>query len=295
MKVRRRNTRPRSPGFTLVELLMVIAIIAILFATLVPLVASVFSMTRTSATKATVKKLHEILQKRQDAFERGFPEFFRREGPFGREYEPANPGHVMFRKQTFRGMFWREAARELGSPNNAGATEEFSAAVLYKLVTEMPTYGTAAEDAGQFNSAEVSERTINGRNVKVFIDSWGNPITYYPFASRVFKPNGTIINRPVARHLFRTLLPNAQLNQDPDDPFEVLVTANYPDNDPEKWYHTFNSYHVPLIVSAGSDGQYGLYPRDDFNNRGHLARPDLSKIEELYDNITNHNVTAGGQ
>jgi len=300
MLARRRLIRPVSPGFTLVELMVVVVIISILVALTIPLIGDIVTQSRRSATKTTITKLHEILQKRLDAFERGFPEYFNSVN--GREYQPANPNDVMFRKRTFKNLFWNNATNA-GNPSHATATEIQSAAILHKLVTEMEFFGTAAEDAGQFNSSEIAE--IGGN--KVFVDSWGNPIVYYPYPTQLFRPDGNgmpIDSTKTYRYLFRSALPtNAanpdldQLNQDPDDPFDVLTTASYNETD----FHTFKTYHVPLIVSAGPDGSHdpasgvvsglGLHQRN--MNFGHLANPDPAKKEELYDNISNHNIKAG--
>jgi hypothetical protein len=302
--------------------MMVVVIISLLIAITIPLIGDLVTQSRRSATKTTITKLHEILQKRMDAFERGLPEYFR--SVIGRQYEPANADHVMIRKRLFQDLFWNNAAIEIeaGSFSNAGASEAKSAAVLYLLVTRMEFFGTAAEDAGQFNAAEIGEVQINGNTHKVFIDSWGNPIVYYPYATRLIKPAGagTDPDRATARYLYRSLPAKPTdtnkpdpLNEDQDDPFDVL-TANYnppPATQPplnaqlqftETNFHTFRTYHTPLILSAGPDGSFepstgvvsGLGLQQRSTSPGHLANPN-GNIEELYDNISNHNIKAGDQ
>lgn len=64
------------------------------------------------------------------------------------------------------------------------------------------------------------------------------------------------------------------------------------------WYHTQETYHSPLIVSAGSDGNLGLFEPSDSLNLGHLGMYDLSvnfetRIDQLSDNLTNRNRRAG--
>jgi len=317
MLARRRLIRPVSPGFTLVELMVVVVIISILVALTIPLIGDIVTQSRRSATKTTITKLHEIMQKRLDAFERGLPEYF--QSVIGREYEPANRDHVMIRKRLFQALFWNNAANEASLGSNSGASEAKSAAVLYLLVTKMEFFGTAAEDAGQFNSSEIGEVTINGTTHKVFVDSWGNPIVYYPYATRLIKPDGNTIDRATARYLYRSLPSKPTdptkpdpLNDDQDDPYDVL-TPNYTAQAPqpalnaplqftEVNFHTFRTYHTPLILSAGPDGSFvpttgvvsglGLQQRSTAMI-GHLAVPDTSKTEELYDNISNHNIKAG--
>ena len=85
-------------------------------------------------------------------------------------------------------------------------------------------------------------------------------------------------------------------------------------------YHTIDTYHAPLIVSAGADNRLGLFepfPTEDLNGNGtldaagglfedlngngsidttygHLAMP-TGVVDDLTDNITNRNQRAGGK
>lgn len=69
----------------------------------------------------------------------------------------------------------------------------------------------------------------------------------------------------------------------------------------ENNYHTMESYHAPLIMSAGPDGDLGLYEPNDVANHGHLAQPlpdtagnpTKTTVDELTDNIANLNQRAG--
>jgi prepilin-type N-terminal cleavage/methylation domain-containing protein len=301
MIARRRTSRSASPGFTLIELMMVIVIISILIALSIPLIGDLVTQSRRSATKTTIIKLNEILQKRLDAFERGFPNYFLRQN--GIEYQPANPDHVKFRKTTFTQMFLTNIENELTAAGNTKSSQADSAEVLYHLVTQRQFFGTAPEDAGQFNAAEIGDTDGDGR--KEFVDSWGQPIVFYLYPTRLIKPDGTNIDRAKARYLFRSLLPNDRLNEDPDDPFGVLFTLidvnnnNMIDNAEqtllqnfEKLWHTFGTYHTPLIVSAGPDGALGLYEPYEDPLLGRLAAPK-GNVEDLYDDISNHNIKAG--
>ncbi len=130
----------------------------------------------------------------------------------------------------------------------------------------------------------------------------------------------TAQERTIANLLFKGLppstvqLPNGVLPRDlllidPDDPIgrlysimEVLDGSNnlprFADEFNETWYHTPDTYHTPLIVSAGPDGDLGLYHAADTPNLGNLAQYDLTLgldalIERIGDNITNRNRLAG--
>ncbi len=65
-------------------------------------------------------------------------------------------------------------------------------------------------------------------------------------------------------------------------------------------YHTPDTFHTPLIVSAGADQQLGLYEPSDTPNFGNLAAYDLTvsfatMLERIGDNLTNRNRRAGGR
>jgi type II secretory pathway pseudopilin PulG len=55
----------------------------------------------------------------------------------------------------------------------------------------------------------------------------------------------------------------------------------------EGWYHTLNTYSVPLIVSSGPDEDLGLAePALPGDAPDRLAQPDLANLDQLNDNIT---------
>jgi len=103
----------------------------------------------------------------------------------------------------------------------------------------------------------------------------------------------------------------SQLGQDRDDPFGEALAAFVSEAPPgtfadaaaaarafEMAYHTPNTWHSPLIVSAGPDGDFGLYaPSDGWYGR--LAQPMANATGDAYaesiqDNITNLNSQASG-
>ncbi|HQZ67296.1 MAG TPA: type II secretion system protein, partial [Planctomycetaceae bacterium] len=112
-----------------------------------------------------------------------------------------------------------------------------------------------------------------------------------------------------------TVLPNGVLPRDllltdPDDPVGILYfeleRLNGVNGMPlfrtefnEANYHTPDTFHAPLIVSLGKDGQLGLYEPHDTANFGNLAMYNLADpelmLEQIGDNITNRNKRAGGK
>ena len=111
-------------------------------------------------------------------------------------------------------------------------------------------------------------------------------------------------------------LPRDLLLTDPDDPVGRLYselerfnglnsTPNFALEFNEVNYHTPETFHSPLIVSAGPDEDLGLFEPNDTVNLGNLARYQISAsptaaeiadlIDRISDNITNRNRRAGGR
>jgi hypothetical protein len=103
------------------------------------------------------------------------------------------------------------------------------------------------------------------------------------------------------------------LAQDPDDSTGLFSEPGaFPDDTDEfeKKFHSKDTYHAPLIVSAGADGELGLLlPTDTTDEFGDLAQPDwgataaewnMNKVaimektfKKMQDSITNLNQRAG--
>lgn len=286
MKRRRRTVQN---GFTLIEMLIVIAIIALLIALTIPLIGNVTNQARRAATKTTIKKAHELLQARIDSFERGFQKKFRQTQNVA--YSPSNPNHIKLRKAAFAEMFPLvlngQQLSLLGNseklPSTMAATPtaaDNAEAVLYML-TRMGTFGTLAGDEGNFIGNEIKD--TDGDGVMELVDGWGQPIRFYNWPTRLVQ------NYDEARILIKNLPTNVVDRQkDGDDPFGVLTSANFPVNT----YHDLSWMHPPLIVSAGVDGKTGLLEVYEAT-AGRLAAPKSGETEALDDNITNLNNQAG--
>lgn len=131
--------------------------------------------------------------------------------------------------------------------------------------------------------------------------------------------SGTFPDRPNVRDVNIVIPPDALL-RDPDDPAGLLyallenglplggATINIDSIFNETQYHTPDTFHAPLIVSAGVDEVLGLQEPCDTANRGHLAMYDLNAdgnttpaepsdfaaiIDQISDNLTNRNRRAG--
>lgn len=293
MYVRRHNSNRPQRGFTIIELMIVILIISLLLLLVVPLVSDVLGTSRAAATRTTVKKIHELLQKRQDAFNRDFPKWFKRTR--GRDYQPFNIHDIRDRKAKFMAMFLVvDPQQGIGRAN----TLEENAKRLYELLTKQETFGTAAADSSEFTGTEILIDPNDNR--PYFVDSWGEPIVYYPYPTRLFRPEGpgapiTNADYEQAKLLYGgTLPPRSELEKDPDDQAGLLTPQPNTPNLSEQEYHTVSTYHSILVVSKGGDRELGLYePNDPDGQFWYLAHPNPTKTAQLHDNITNFNIRAG--
>jgi prepilin-type N-terminal cleavage/methylation domain-containing protein len=82
------------------------------------------------------------------------------------------------------------------------------------------------------------------------------------------------------------------LTIDSDDP-NAIASSTYINESGAATFHTWATYHVPLIVSCGTDGALGLYEPFDTTNFGTLAQPQFASssafnLDALTDNLTNH-------
>ena len=225
------------------------------------------------------------------------------------------------------------------NPNIAGNTDATNQEVLYDFLTQSNVLGDSQIGTDTFSASEVSVRTtVNGQSLGSFVDAWRNPIRFYRWPTRLFRSGGqtsamgagaiAAISQNDTNNvkiLFSTLpvftgnlgpdpnltlypnattpLYNTDLDRDPDDP---LRECQYSYSNFEKAYHTPATYHVFLIVSAGPDGEFGMFaPNDsdpqDVNKMGHLGlvKPQSAwnspNSNPLLDDIISLNIRAGGK
>ncbi len=310
-------------GFTLLELMMVITIIGFLAAMAAAVVTNLVTTAREEATAATILKIHEMLNQRIVAFEKTLKGSYLEklvEQELERLEQVPSPGiygvrpkvaEILVRKRLFKTNFpqrYSETDRIAAEPASDPVTE--SAELLYFILAEAEVFGVSPVDSEAFTTSEVTDTDNDGR--LEFVDAWGKPLRFYRWPTRLINPDADIATSParlVADLLIKGLPAEPAagqgdaLNRDSDDLLSLLQSetdriANFADEFNEDNYHTIDTYHVPLIVSAGPDGQPGLYePYEsaDPNKRGTLAMPiSTTDLDALTDNITNRNRRAGG-
>ena len=180
-----------------------------------------------------------------------------------------------------------------------------SAELLYVALTMGTELGSEGGSV-DFSSGEAADTDQDG--LLELVDGWGNPLRFYRWPTRLiqpFHPNGQVVRRDLAGTLISSLpSDDAELRRDPDDAsgrFAAWLNQGRGGNRATvRYLHTPNTFHVPLVVSAGQDGLLGLFEPFQTTQQGHLAqpRPNVQSANDpnsttLSDNITNHNIAIG--
>lgn len=338
LPIRSDSRQPRR-GYTLLELLVVIGLILFMMTVLVMTIGNAIGSAKENATRATLVKLEGLLQQRLDAFNTNFDKAAKR-GQVAIEAEtlrkklqnnglpgiPANVCEMLVRKNWLRQAFPQTGNTTPSFPgadapalvsaggkfsgnlqNNAESSE-----YLYYMLVDADFFGVPPVDAGEFTTAEVGDTDGDGR--LEFIDSWGKPLRFYRWPTRMIRTGGisSLPDQNIARLMIGGVPPTPTtsgdsdpLKRDPDDQLlafsrmqmlngsnAATIAANF-----ETKFHTINTYHTPLIVSAGRDGKLALLEPYDRGGAtfGYLGQPDPSlpyatMFDWLSDNITSRNV-----
>jgi prepilin-type N-terminal cleavage/methylation domain-containing protein len=281
--------RPRR-GFTLVELLVVVAIIGLL----ATMVMGGLSMARQSAceskTKATIAKINEVLMQKYDAYQT-------RRVPIDTTGMPPNQA-ASARLNAIRKLMAMEMPDRMSdfqglTPTSSvsftgGSMPASALAILFaqkynnstpKPITTHPKYGSlesakclymvvttgSPESRELFNGNEFAD--VSDDRWPVFIDGWGQPIKFIREARAFTAANGLSD--------IQSGNPDPVNGQhDPFDPLNIEPTA----------YQL-----IPLVYSAGGDRLYGLNEAAGANCGSPQAEGGKSNVH--FDNIHNHQMT----
>lgn len=199
-----------------------------------------------------------------------------------------------------------------GQPFNGNAQNEAeSSEYLYYMLKQSDFFGVPPVGDSDFSASETADTDGDGR--QEFVDAWKRPFRFYRWPTRLLKVNGasSSLDRLTAGLLIKGLpAPPTQpgdadpLSQDGDDRLGLFAKQQSPGGQTpaqyaanfEQFWHTLQTYHVPLVVSAGQDGSLGLFEPYQISTSqfGYLAQPrtDLAAAitrSHLTDNITNCN------
>lgn len=375
-------------GFTLIEILIVLAIISILMAGLGVTISKMATQAKEAQTIATLRKIDGLIIERMQGLERAydsrdFRKYVERIQDRLAKGDPANGIPQLFgvsagavetvaRKDFFRDFFPQRfvemadvrtkspvpASGADGIPDRIQFDEVYgnltwvtgpataliptghtpvteSSELLYFALTRMDMFGVPSTGTDAFLTQEVADTDNDG--LPEFVDGWGNPLRFYRWPTRLFKPAGLLGNDGAAgaatvdddntgtmddvedlgwpgtddavitarvrefAGIYIKGLPRApimfggvpvagdydMLNEDPDDSYGELLTqvgildshalpqnSNVLRSVSESRYHTMNTFHKPLVVSAGADGFLGLY--EPYHNEDVNANPALN-------------------
>jgi prepilin-type N-terminal cleavage/methylation domain-containing protein len=239
---------------------------------------------------------------------------------------------MIARKRLFAEKFPQQFADSpgLSSPGGTHVSVTESAECLFYAIVNSELYGAEGVEEDAFNADEVQD--TDGDGLREFVDNWGRPLRFYRWPTRLIRPATTLAATGTAKNLPGALNPiavslgtvpvitllgalppggagatvSSPIAQDPNDvlgelnsvsptifEFDSSITPLY-QNNTLMFFHTANTYHLPLIMSAGPDGVLGLYEPNNTANFGILAQPVWSELNNLTDNITNLNMPAGG-
>lgn len=257
MTTTRPDCKPRpSLGFTLIELVVVLAIIAILSSLSLAGLAAVRQRAKADKTRSTIRKLHEIIVPQYESYiDRRVPAgagpanirwLMTLEMPDVLSNVPLNQAAVDVLASTHplagTGVIRSYASYRESLPTWTDDDYQ-SAECLFMIMTRS---GYEPEAMEHFRSDEIGD--VDGDGAFEFLDGWGAPIAFFRWAPGFVSdvsplpssiPAGIRTNRA-----FSSLqLADPTNRHDPFDP-SVAEAGSYA--------------LIPLIFSAGPDGEYGL-------------------------------------
>jgi prepilin-type N-terminal cleavage/methylation domain-containing protein len=251
LRLRRPCCGNRRGGFTLVELMIVVAIMALLISILGVVTMSMVGSARVAATKATITKVQGLLLQRVDGINSKGPDqtIVDRLAP---SFGGRKAAESFARKISFRVAFpqtWAEVPPQLinslppGSPpipaspapaSRPDRQARESSEVLHFMLTKASVLGYPPVGEDAFSSSELSDTDIDpvtGAAVPngwpELIDAWGKPLRFYRWPTRLVRGGGWAPGGFVPSAAAKLLIPSlptsvTELNRDPDDSYGFL-------------------------------------------------------------------------
>jgi len=288
------NKNRNTHGFTLIELLVVITIVIILAGVTLGALSQAREYAREYRTKSTISKLDRVIREM-------YASYRSRRVPINIPTSASRADAARLRLEGLRRTMLMEMPERYGDvPNSAPSTTTISAgsasapmavpalAHAYAAMLSSHRSGPADNSHGEclymivavgnpqrledFQASEIGD--TDGDGLPEFVDGWGRPIYFLRWApgfdqSDIQPPPAAMGNQN-----------SPQFRHDPFDVHNVEPAA---------------TLLLPLIYSAGPDGEYGIDARDDHNYTGQpwatsVGAPDPTQASARFDNIHNHRI-----
>ncbi|MCY2962374.1 MAG: type II secretion system protein [Planctomycetota bacterium] len=316
-------------GFTLIELMIVITIIVILAGLTIRVSMGMINQGREAATKSTIQKINRLLDSRLQAFQRKYggnddTSLARLKNTTEwslagnlktspNNLDLSNNQRVIITRKLLYMKWFPQVSGEVNlslfpgisaaRTTNGGTAVDSNSEILYAMLLDSQGLGEATSGLIDFNTTEFADTDLDG--LPEFIDAWGEPIKFYRWPTRLFRPDdegaGTPIDPPSAKYASRLTVQGlrpSDLKRDPMDPLGQCSNIN----NFETFFHQLNTFYAPLIISGGTDKNIGLLdPSDGFGRLGELSDPGTTdpatlalRGDALSDNISSLNIRAGG-
>lgn len=144
-----------------------------------------------------------------------------------------------------------------------------SAEVLYFTLTQGNSAGLLSVDADAEAITPDRHRDTDGNGMDELIDGWGHPVRFYRWPTRLVG-----LSPAIAKNLMT--LPDDPA-KDAMNPMKLGTVAEFvPGMTPATLaYYRPDTFHFPLVVSAGADGLHGLRLPSDVSGGGFWGAVDV--------------------
>jgi prepilin-type N-terminal cleavage/methylation domain-containing protein len=223
----------RRPGFTLIEMLVVVGIICFLTAALVIVIPRVVNASKVASTRATIQTVDTQLNDRINGFRRWInkqnliagsgPPSYLVNSPYASMWsQNGAAAKILAVKYWFARSFPQQFSEVITMPPNYNPASNKpttqSAACLYMILTQTAIFDTEPPAGVDLKGYQVAD--TDGDGLLEIVDAWGQPVRFYRWPTRLTRPNYNASNTGAAPTGFVDVPP-------PQPPFTSWPTPPY--------------------------------------------------------------------